>query len=555
MVHCAPAEQTHAAVPVVSSAAPSSPKELDASALDAMLEDAWKKNGLTPAAKLDDGRWLRRVTLDVAGTLPTAEKVRAFLADPRPDKRARAVDELLTSRAYAEHWAFYWDSELVGRTRAGDLDRFLLRAWLAAQFERNVAWNDLVKALLTATGQNSDGVRKKTLDDATPALDTAGVNPAVNYVLAYRDTPQDFAGNVSRTFLGVQIQCAQCHDHKTEPWKQTDFQKFAACFARTQVVAVDKMDPGIKRVEVKDLDKPAPRFGKDEVVAPIAKAPPTTLDGTALDGNVRQGVAAWITKNPGFARAIVNRMWAHFLGRGFTNPVDDVRPSNPPLAPEIEDALAKDFVDHKYDLKRLIRLVTSTEAYALAPGKPPEGGKPDYWSRFRMSPLGPEELVNAILVATGADQSLARRGGGGGGTLDVDEVKERLARQFSVSFDVDETVDAPSYEGTLTQALTLLNGKLVTTASSSLPGTKLHALVDNASLDDGARIETLFLSAYARRPRADELATWTKLLETAPVNTAPIPGKPGKRPIPPRVQALEDLLWTLLNSSEFLFNH
>ncbi len=521
--------------------------------VDAKLHDAWTQNGLTATAKIDDGRWLRRVSIDVIGTLPTADKVRAFLADTRPDKRARVLDELLASPAYAEHWSFYWDDVLMTRARAGGLDRMAFRAWLRARFAENMPWDKLVYALITATGQNSTGgPRAKTVDEAAPELDAPGVNPAVNYALEYRDSPQDFAGNASKTFLGVQIQCAQCHDHKTEPWKQTDFQKFAACFARTQLVPLDKgaMDKGVPRIEVRDLDRPAPRFAKDADIAPITAAKPTALDGTAIDGNTRQGVATWITKNPGFAREMVDRMWGHFLGRGFVNPVNDIRPSNPPIMPELEDAIAKDFASHGYDLKRLVRLVALSDAYAVSPGKAPDGGKPDYWSRFHMTPLGPEELVNAVLVATGADATLARRG-------DIDEVKERIRRAAEVVFDVDEELDAPTYQGTLTQALTLLNGKIVATASSSLPGTMLQALVANASLTDAQRIETMYLAAYARKPRADELERWMKYVADAPPApaTAPAPGKKPAKTAPPRVLALEDVMWTLLNSSEFLFNH
>ncbi len=533
------------------SAAPAVP-DLPVTAIDEKLEAAWKTAGLTPTAKVDDGRWLRRLSVDLVGTIPTADEVRAFVADARPDKRARKVDELLGSPAYAEHWAYYWDDVLMGDERSGDVDRMVFRAWLKQKLANGMAWDKLVYALITAVGQNGvAGPRAKTLAEAESELERdKEIDGAVAFVLRFRDTPQDFAGNVSKTFIGVQIQCAQCHDHKTEPWKQTDFQKFAACFTRTQIVPIDKAGMGLKRVEVRDLDRAAPRFVKNGDVAPIASAKPTALDGTAMDGNVRQGIATWITKNPGFAREMVNRMWGHFLGRGFVNPVNDIRASNPPELPELETALSNDFAAHGYDVRRLVKQVVLSEAYALSPGKAPEGGKSDLWSRFHMSPLGPEELVNAIIVATGADASLARRG-------DIEEVKERLRKQWKTVFDVDEEIEAPSYEGTLTQALTLLNGKLVATASSGLPGTMLQTLIQNASLGDPQRIEAMYLATYARKPRAEELERWTKYVASAPANP-PAPPQGGKKPgrqVPPRVAALEDVMWTLLNSSEFLFNH
>ena len=519
--------------PPVASARPS-PPPFGAKDVDAKLRAAWQAAGATPSGPVDDAGWLRRVYLDLIGTIPAPDTVTTFVADRSEGKRAKLVDELLASPGYAAHWSVYWDDELMGQARAGDLDRMAFRAWLEEEFAKNEPWDKLVYALLTATGQNSvGGARAKTVGQAQAALaDNDEVEGSVNYALRFRDAPQDFAGSASKTFLGVQIQCAQCHDHKTEKWKQEDFDKFAACFTRTQLVPQgDKGMKGIKRVEVRDLDRPAPRFQKNGDLAPILKATPTALDGTAMAGNVRQAVGAWITKNPWFAEEAVNRAWAHFLGRGFVDPVDDLRPSNPPAAPELFDALTKDFAGHGYDLRHLFRTIALSEAYALS-ATPPAGAKagpPELWSRFRMTPLGPEELLNAIFQAAGP----ARRG-----KADVDELKERLRQLYSNVFDVDEEFDRPSYEGTLTQALTMLNGKVVAGASSAAPGTAIHALVTNASLSDSQRVEAMYLRTLSRRPTAAELDAWTKLLASGPKPTT-----------------LEDLQWTLLNSAEFIFNH
>ena len=506
--------------------------------VDAKLRAAWRAAGVVPAARAEDAQWLRRVYLDLIGTVPAPETVNSFVADASEAKRAKLVDELLASPGYAEHWSIYWDDELMGRVKAGDLDRMAFRAWLQEQFAKNVPWDKVVYALITATGQNSvGGAQAKTVGQAQAAMegndDVAG---SVNYVLRFRDTPQDFAGSASKTFLGVQIQCAQCHDHKTEKWKQQDFDKFAACFTRTQLVPQgDKGMKGIQRVEVRDLDRPAPRFQKNGDLAPILSAAPTALDGTALSGNVRQAVGAWITKAPWFAQEAVNRAWAHFVGRGFVDPVDDLRPSNPPEAAELFDALTRDFAEHGYDLHHLFRTIALSEAYALSPTPPPgaKAGPPELWSRFRMTPLGPEELLNAIFQAAGP----SRRG-----KADVDAQKERLRQLYSFVFDVDEEFDRPSYEGTLTQALTMLNGKVVAGASSASPGTGLHALATNASMTDAQRIEALYLRTLSRKPTATEQAEWAKRLASAAVPAE-------------RAATLEDLQWTLLNSAEFIFNH
>jgi hypothetical protein len=192
--------------------------------------------------------------------------------------------------------------------------------------------------LLTASGQNSaGGPRRDARAKATAAIDEqtgARVNGAVNFTLQYQEAPQDLAGMAARTFLGVQIQCAQCHDHKTEKWTQDDFRRFASSFMRTRIVPIDRGKVmGIRRVELQDIDRPAPRYGKTMDLRPLADARPTALDGTDLSSGptVRAALARWMTSRDRdwFARAIVNRMWGHFLGRGFVDPVDDMRPSNP----------------------------------------------------------------------------------------------------------------------------------------------------------------------------------------------------------------------------------
>jgi Protein of unknown function (DUF1549)/Protein of unknown function (DUF1553) len=547
--------------------------------IDSTIETAWKDKGITPSARADDATYLRRVYLDLTGTLPPPERALAFVADTSKDKRQKLVDELLASDGYSDHWMAYWDDVLMGDVRAGDIDRQAFRVWLHDQLAKNVAWDKLAYDLITATGKNSSGGQYgKTLaqTEAQIASDPK-IDGAVNYVLKYRDNPQDMAGATSKIFLGVQIQCAQCHDHKKEKWKQTDFRSFATCFMRTQLVPLgDKGMKGIKSVEVRDLQRPAPRFNKNMDLAPIAQATPTALDGTAMSGNTRQAIAAWITKNPWFAEEITNRMWGHFLGRGFTNPVDDVRASNPPDMPDLMKRIAKDFTDHGSDLKRLMRLITQTEVYQLSAVGAAKGDIP-LWSQFRMTPLGPEELVNALIGATGTQTALEKLS-----RADIDDVRVRLTQLFSFAFDVDEEMDTPRYEGTLTQALVLLNGKLVAGGSSAAPTTAINAIARSRG-SDADKVEAIYLRTLARKPTQDELAAALSYIASA---TAPLPttappepdkgpkkkgDKPGKKkgdpkdpagkldPIShtqdPKVAALEDIMWATLNSSEFVFNH
>lgn len=330
---------------------------------------------------------------------------------------------------------------------------------------------------------------------------------------------------------------------------------------------------GLKRALVRDIDRPLPRFMRDTDLQPIGRAAPTALDGTAMTGNVRESIARWITTNPLFARAAVNRTWGHFLGRGFVDPIDDIRESNVPDAPELEDALSKDFSEHHYDLKRLIRTIALSQVYGLATApSPSQDAKtaPVLWSRFRAMPLGPNEMLDAVMDATAVDDALRRLG-----RFNVEELTEKLRALYGFVFDVDEEFDRPTFEGTITQALIQLNGRLIAGGSTAFPGTVVSN-VAHAGMTDAARVESLYLRVLSRKPSPDELVAWTKYLaEPPPVDTTqrrfdapkrvasggkgadPLARAEGKIPEThdPKIAAVEDLMWTLLNSSEFVLNH
>ncbi len=582
---------------------------LTASVIDRQIRAQWAADNTVPAPPVDDARFMRRVYLDVVGKIPTASEVTAFLADNAPDKRVRLVERLLSSPDYAENWTNYWDNVLMGRSaRSQVLDRVAWREWLHKQFEQNVPWNKMVYDLLTATGQNSTGGGYSKIAGLmnAPAMmrpnspsiggrgaqaqdhpeDAAKVNGAVNWYLKYAQAPADLSGNASKIFLGVQIQCAQCHDHKTEKWKQEDFRRFTACFVAVRPFPLDRgMVKGLRRVDVEDVNRPVMRFGKNaQGFAEYLSVPPATLDGKEIDtANRRKALADWMTArdNPWFAEAIVNRMWAHFLGRGFVNPVDDLRPSNPPAKPELFKQMADDFASHGYDLKRLINQITSTEVYQLsaAPGKnvDPEN---KYWARFRLKPLGPEELVGALVQATNMQPVLEKVAG-----ANLEALKFAINRQFTFLFDTDEESEQKDFEGTIPQALMLLNGNLVNRGASPIPGTALAEVLAMPG-GDAAKIEALYLRTLSRKPTPAEVAKWSEFLH-APrdaVVTDTVAEQPqaraqlrmgrkairqGNGPDPlARVanrfaggtptaeeQAYEDMFWTLLNCSEFAFNH
>lgn len=604
------APSTSAPTPVASTARPASSTSapppstaaFGAKDVDRMLQKAWKEASLVPAKPADDATWLRRVHFDVAGTPPSPEEARAFAADTSPDKRAKKVEELLASPAYADHWTSYWDDELIGKeAKDARLDRAQFRAWLHGRFAANASWDSMVTELVAGTGQNGEGGPRTQLvvdmpmaDSAADKADKSGataaagpVNGAVNYLLHFA-TPQDLAGASSRTFLGVQIQCAQCHDHKTEKWKQDDFRKLTATFLHAEVDPIDKGQvKGIRRVMVGDYANVPPRLAKKEELGPIVAAKPTALDGTPLDKGKesRKALAAWMTspKNEWFAKAYVNRMWAHFLGRGFVNPVDDIRPSNPTVAPEILDALAKDFAAGGFDPKKLIRTICASEAYGLSSG----GGEnlgPDnlLWGRFRIVPLGPEELLNHLFAATRLERAAESAK-----IQNLPLLKAQLARSYQFLFDVDEVEDARDFEGSVTQALTLLNGSVVGYGTRSIPGTALAEILA-APGDDASKVDALYLRVLARRPTDAERARALAFVQEgekrpAPAETdapkAPEPTKrdqralkkAGKKGVPmdtPQLgklgrkstadghtRAFEDLFFALLTSSESLENH
>ena len=559
---CSPVAPLGAASPPAASLAPLTPAPVGMTAadVDTAIRAAWLEDAITPAPAVDDARYLRRAYLDITGVIPPLSVVTAFLADGAADKRAKLIASLLASPRYADHWTDLWDRVLLGRDVKGRLvDREAFRGWLHGELAKNVGWNRMVTDLLTATGENRS--------EATGA---------VNWFVKYRDTPQDLAGSASKIFLGVQIQCAQCHDHKTEKWKTDDFRRFAACFAKTRAVAVGDPEMKQKTFAVTDADNIAMRKRQEPEIKAIVAAAPTALDGTDFSSseNRRQALAAWMTApdNPWFARAAVNRLWAHFLGRGFVDPITDFRPGNPAVVPALLDALAKDFVASGYDLQRLIRLVCATEVYQRASvGKT----KDKLWSRFRTEPLAPDELLDSIVVATKAD-AVAERG-----NKNLEAVRERLDKQISFLFDVDEESDAPDYDGSIPQALFLLNGAFVNAGARAIPGSALAEVLALAG-DDDEKIRSLYLRTLSRLPDAGELAAAKEVLanpaietETATEEAEPAAdpkveakgkGKKGKgrgkgatavkaRAAQGKKGAYEDLFWALLNSSEFALNH
>jgi hypothetical protein len=376
-----------------------------------------------------------------------------------------------------------------------------------------------------------------------PRAPDGRVNGAVNWLLRYDKNPTDLVGKLSRVFLGVQVQCAQCHNHPTERWRQEDFRRFAAFFARTGAQQLD-VGPvqGVRRVELRDFDKPVIGGPKKSELREIADLPPTTLDGgdlsTARDR--RAALAAWVVGSRGFARALVNRVWAQLLGRGFFEPIDDWRRSNPVAAPAVLELVTDGLIAHKLDLKWLLATLCATRAYQLA-AAPSRGRDQALWTRHALRPLPPDELLDALATATNLEAVLGKLA-----APQLDKLKTQIRQAINFLFDVDEEVAQADFEGTVPQALMQINGQLFNNAASVLPGTAL-AEVLAMPVSDGAKVEALYLRALSRRPTATERRRWEEFV-AAPRQVV------GKRATA-KQQAFEDLYWALLNSSEFYFRH
>ncbi|MCE9568016.1 MAG: PSD1 and planctomycete cytochrome C domain-containing protein [Planctomycetes bacterium] len=497
-----------------------------AKAVDDAIEARLAKDGLKPAEQADDSEFLRRVYLDLTGVVPTAEKAVAFLDDTSPDRRARLIDELLASpehgRFAGEQWAALLSAE------EPEL-RPKLAAWLADQFNRGRGWNAVVSDLIAADG----------------------TGPETNFVMAHAENkqpvPEKLAGATARLFLGLQLQCAECHNHPFTEWKQTDFWALAAFYSRARMAT--KPPAGLSDSETPVIKLPPPKKGEPAVDLSGAVIPIGANAGRAagkpvrakflggpepgLDpkGPFRPALAAWITAadNPYFADATVNRVWAELFGRGLVNPVDDLSPENPASHPEVLRALADEFRASGFDRKHLIRCICNSKTYQRTSRGTDTAGEKVY-ARVPVKVMAPGALYDSLVRTTGVKEvrlDVYLPSGGRGGVT-----AKRPAREVFVRFFGTRDPDAPGTEYThgIPQALGLLNGPTFTR-----PTPVVEQLVKDKVMPEKA-VERLYLAALARRPTADETKLMTAYLAK---RTDPAIGYAG-------------VLWILLNSPEFV---
>ena len=498
--------------------------------IDQMIEESWKKAGVKPARAAGDDEFLRRAYLDLLGRIPNVQEARAFLQTREKDKRDKLVTYLLEHPDFAKNFAAQWSVLLIGRGNQGRMvDRASLTSWLRKQFASDRPWNEVVHELVSSTGSNKE-------------------NGAVNYVLAHLEFEAvPLTSRTTRLFLGQQIQCTQCHDHPSNDWKQGDFWGINAFFRGMKIEEVRTADAtGLERVDHTELrDEPTEEFARfDRRNGLVGVAFPKFLDGRRISQNadvIRRAELGKMISDPNnemLGKAFVNRLWTHFLGRGFVNPVDDFGPHNPPSHPELLARLAEEFKQNGYDVKKLCRWIMASRAYQLtsASAKPKGADKGDgLFSQMQLKPMSPEQLFDSLLTAT-----MAHRTGSGD---DGNKKRDAWMRQFLFAFANDEAEESTSFQGTIPQALMMMNGELMGTALSGKPGSFLCEVVEQAQRQgrspEAHMVNSLYLAALSRYPSPKEMGRARLYLES----------------FPDSLQVLQDLFWALLNSNEFVLNH
>lgn len=480
-----------------------------------------------------DREFIRRVYLDATGTLPRPEQVAAFLADSRADKRAQLIEQLLAAPEFVDYWTAKWaDLFLVSSAKLPQQAVWAFHSYLRRSVAQNKPWDQLAREILTATGSNLE-------------------QGQANYFLLHQEVAQ-LAEATSVTFLGMSITCARCHNHPLEKWTQDQYWGFANLFSRVGLKAGDR--GGEVWVQ------PRPDGDVMHLRRGVAM-PPTPLDGAplALDspGDRRVALAQWLTRpdNPYFAKAIVNRVWKNYLGRGLIESEDDVRLTNPPSNPALLAALEDDFVKHGYDLRRLMRLILNSAAYQRSSATLPGNAADErYYSRYLPRRLAAEVILDAYAQITGVPTPFTevRAGNTGGVSKTTDYPLGTRALQLPDAKVVSRFLDSfgrparelacaceRDQESSVRQALHLSNGQ---TLNEKLRApNSITALWADEKLSDEAVVERAFALALARPPSDAERRRFLEQLAQAKEA--------------PRRDLIEDVLWAVLTSREFLFNH
>ncbi|HVK10932.1 MAG TPA: DUF1549 domain-containing protein [Gemmataceae bacterium] len=493
-------------------------KELTATVarVDAAFRDPRTANGIQPAPPAPELQQARRIALGLMGTVPSLEEIRQLEALPPGQRAAWYLDHVLEDTRFHDYLAERLARAYVG-TEDGPFLLFRRRrfvTWLSEQVATNRPYDQLVRELIAGDGVWTD-------------------HPSTNFltVTAQQDkgnapNPVRLAGRVTRAFLGVRIDCAECHNHPFAPWKQTDFQGLSAFFGQTKL-GFRGIQDGEGEYTVEDKKK--------ELETVVAAKVPFSEDLLPRDGERRDRLAAWVThpKNPYFARATVNRVWALMTGKPLVEPVDNLDIEGPLPAPLT--ILADDFSAHGYDLRRLIRIIARTQVFRLDSASPNDVGESEerLWAVFPMSRLRPEQVAGSVIQA------------GVLSTVNAEShIAARLVRQTQQSQFIQRYGDTGEDEfegrgGTIPQRLLMMNGELVRERIKEGPF-NIPTRVAVLAPDDPKAVEVAYLAVLSRRPTPAEADHFEKLLQDKSVS---------------RARRLEDLFWALINSTEFSWNH
>jgi hypothetical protein len=489
------------------------PPVLDARTLSDRIDELiglrLAKEGIPPAPLAGDAEFFRRLSLDLNGRIPSVPQLADFRDDTRSDKRRIWIDELLdgpdNAQLYVHHFTHFWRRQLLAQTPAPpDAVVAPLEGWLRKQVKANAPYDRLARGLLT---------------DAE----------ASGFFLANENKPENLASRTSRLFLGVKLECAQCHDDRSGgTWKRTQFWEFAAFFAGLRLVQGSSSSV----VEAPRTQKAGP--ARIQIAGLNTWVEARFPDGHQPDWpaglSPRQALAEWIARgdNPWFARAAVNRLWHYFFGIGLIDPVDGLgSEDNPPSHPELLDDLVRQFVAHDFDVKYLIRAITGSQTYQRTSRQThPRQAEARLFARAASRALTPEQLYDSLVLATGYRPEPARGG------------LASARAEFLAPFD-DPNSQPVDFQASIQQALMMMNGKFTEEATRSSRSATVAAVIESQRPTRMARrIEELYVATLSRRPRPEETR---RLLDYATAGDSK--------------QALRDIFWSLLNSTEFVLNH
>ena len=500
--------------------------------INSQIRQTWKDNEVEPSPVADDAEWMRRVYLDIVGHIPAVEDVEKFLADKDKAKRTKLIERLLDDPGYARNWTTIWTNLCIGQQTPRRVSREGMQKFFREAFGKNRPWKDVVSDLVTAEGHYEE-------------------NGATNFLLAQMQDQDDGAqmtAKTTRLFMGMQVQCTQCHDHPFNDWKQDQFWQFNSFFRQTAKVDHRRFDQKTGRMvddfsEIVEKNFSGPvyfekRSGLMKVAYPAYFGTEVNPDEST---DRRKELARLMTtgERPMIAMAYINRLWAHFFGYGFTNPIDDISTHIPVTHPALFDRLSEEFVKSGYDCKQAMRWIANSEPYNLTSRTTkknardnPAIGEAALFTHVYVKPMSAEQLYDSLIIATNAHKS------GRSGWEQAESQRHAWLQKFVQAFGTDDGGESSSFDGTIPQALMMMNGPLVQDAVSVKSGSHLHDLLTGKG-SDNQKIQKLYVTALGRMPTRPELGAAQKFLNNS------------HEPL----TVYQDLFWALLNSNEFIINH